>query len=101
MLSANNDLVRQFVDRLLEEKKMDNLDPEILEQAKQDLIEKAEDSIKAAILENLPANKMEEFVRLLESGDISLTQSFIRESIPDLESVIAKTLLSFRHSYLG
>lgn len=101
MLSANNDLIRQFIDRLLEEKKMDNLDPEILEQAKQDLIEKAEDSIKAAILENLPANKMEEFVSLLESGDISLTQSFVKESIPDLESVIAKTLLSFRHSYLG
>lgn len=101
MLSPNNDLINQFVARLIEEKKMSNLDPEILEQAKQDLIEKAEDSIKAAIFENLPADKMEEFVQLLESGDANVLQSFVKEALPDLESVIAKALLNFRHSYLG
>jgi len=101
MLSANNDLIHQFVDRLLEEKKMSNLEPEILEQARQDLIEKAEDSIKAAIFENLPSDKMEKFVQLLGSNDADLIQSFIKESVPDLESVIAKALLNFRHSYLG
>ena len=93
--------VEQFVDRLLAEKKLANLEPETLQQAKADLAARAEDKIKAAIFDNIPADKLEEFNRLMEQPDAEALQSFIKASIPDLEQLVAQALMEFRASYLG
>lgn len=91
----------QFVDRLLEEKKMNNLEPGILQQAKEDILAKAEEKIKAVIFSNIPSNKLEKFDELMDANDEESLQAFIKKEIPDLDQVIAAGLLEFRHTYLG
>jgi len=91
----------QFVDRLLEEKKMNNLEPGILEQAKADILAKAEEKIKAVIFSNIPSDKLEEFNGLMDANNDESLQAFIKKEIPDLDQLIAAGLLEFRHTYLG
>ena len=94
-------VLEQFADRLLEEKKMVGLDPVILKQAKEDILAKAEEHIKATIFSNIPGAKLEEFNTLMDANDETALKNFIQKEIPNLEQVIAQSLLEFRHTYLG
>ncbi|MFA5184384.1 MAG: DUF5663 domain-containing protein [Patescibacteria group bacterium] len=93
--------LEQFVSRLLEEKKLVSLELEVLKQAKEDLLSKAEDKVKAAIFDNIPGDKLEEFSRVMEANDEAKLQSFIQAAVPNLEQVVAQALLEFRTAYLG
>ncbi len=93
--------LEQFVNRLLAEKKLSDLEPGVRDQAKADLLEKAEERVKAAIFANMPADKLAEFTGLMDSGDEAKLQTFIQEAIPNLEQIIAQSLLDFRDTYLG
>lgn len=94
-------MLEQFADRLLEEKKMAGLDQAILKQAKEDILIKAEEHIKATIFSNIPSAKLEEFTTLMDTDDETALQAFIQKEIPNLEQVIAQSLLEFRNTYLG
>lgn len=94
-------VLEQFVDRLLEEKKLVGLDQEVLQQAKEDILTKAEERIKATIFANLPSDKLEKFNELMEASNEANLQAFIRQEIPNLEQLIATSLLEFRNTYLG
>lgn len=93
--------LEQFVDRLLVEKNLVSLSPEVLEQMKKDLLEKAEGRLKATIFSNIPESQLAEFNQLMEGGDEEKLQVFIREQIPNLEEIMAQSLLDFRNTYLG
>lgn len=90
-----------FIDRLVDEKGLNNLDSSILSQLKVDLAERLENIVNAAILAKMPQDKLESFEKLLDSGNDSEIQSFCAENIPDLDQVIAGELLNFRQTYLG
>ncbi len=93
--------LEQFVNRLLAEKKLSDLEPGVRDQAKADLLEKAEERVKAVIFANMPADKLAEFTGLMDGGDEAKLQTFIQEAIPNLEQIIAQSLLDFRDTYLG
>jgi hypothetical protein len=95
------DAIRTFVERLVAEKGFSGLEPEVLEQIKKDLEDRVEDRVNAAILNSLPEDKLPEFERLLQEGSDEEIQQFCVAQVPDLESVIATTLISFRSTYLG
>lgn len=99
--AMRSEALNLFVSRLIEEKKFDNLDPEIVEQIKNDLLERVEDRINASILGHMPAEKLEEFNGLLDKGSAEKIQSFCKENIHDLDDVIAKELMNFRSIYLN
>lgn len=90
-----------FVDKLVEEKNFGNLDPEVLEQIKIDLLGRIEDRINATILANIPAEKLEQFDVLLNSGNTEEIQSFCQNNIKNFDEVIAEALISFRNIYLN
>lgn len=90
-----------FVDRLVEEKNLTNVDPEVLKELKSDLVKRVEDRVNAMIIERLPAEKLPEFEKLLDGGDNAAIQSFSETNIPNLPEVIAAELLAFRQTYLG
>lgn len=90
-----------FIDRLVEEKKFENLDSEVVKQIKIDLADRVEDRINASILEHMPSDKLEDFNKLLDSEDAEKIQLFCQENIQDLDNVIARELLDFRSSYLN
>jgi wyosine [tRNA(Phe)-imidazoG37] synthetase (radical SAM superfamily) len=90
-----------FIDRLMEEKKFENISAEVLEQIKEDLTGRVEDRINAATLENMPKEKLEEFNELLDTANSEEIQQFCHKNIPNLDEVIAKELLNFRTIYLN
>ncbi len=93
--------LEQFVDRLLEEKAMVDLDEEVLQQLKKDLFDRVEDRINAMLLAKLPADKLADFEKLLESGSDEEVQKFCSDAIPKLDEAIAAELLAFRTTYLS
>jgi hypothetical protein len=100
-LGASGDL-QTYVDRLVEEKKFpEDLGVEVISQIKSDVLSQVEDRINAVIVNNLAADKLEEFNTLLD-GDAkdSEVQAFLSENIPDLAQIIASELIVFKQSYL-
>jgi hypothetical protein len=100
-MENKSDIIEQFVDRLVEEKKFENLLPEVLNQIREDLYSRVEDRINAIILNNLPEDKADEFDALLDGGDLSVIQKYCQENIKNMDQLIAGELLAFRNTYLG
>lgn len=98
-LGAEQEL-RNFVDNLVAAKNFD-VEPEVLEQIKADLFERAEDIINATIMANTPPDKLEELDRLLDSGNQQALENFTNAQIPNLQKLIAEALSNFRNKYLG
>jgi len=92
--------LENFVSRLVEEKGLENLDPEVLEQVKSDLTERVDDRINALILSKVPPEKLKEFEELVNAGDEKKIQAFCQANILDLDQALAAELLAFRNSYI-
>lgn len=90
-----------FVKRLMAEKYSADLDPELAQQIQADLLHQAEERIKAAIFASIPADKLDEFDRLLDGQDDETVQQFVAEAVPDLAEVTAQALFELRASYLS
>ncbi len=92
-----------FVDRLVGEKKFpEELEKEVLDEIKADLLSRVEDRINGVIISNLPEEKLEEFNKMLDSkASDEEVQGFCSKSIPNLAQLIATELVVFRNSYLS
>jgi hypothetical protein len=98
-VSAESEL-KSFVDKLISAKQYD-VEPEVLEQMKEDLYERVEHIVNATILANTPAGKLEELDRLLDSQNKTALESFCETNIPNLQEKIVEALSKFQNSYLG
>ena len=100
-MSAINDL-NLFVDKLLAEKGLADQEKSIYRELHADLLERLENIVNVTIVEKMPSDKLEAFEKLLdEKADNKTMRSFCEKHIPNVEEVIAATLLSFRLRYLG
>jgi hypothetical protein len=90
-----------FIDRLLDEKGLTNLEPTVLQQLKIDLKKRIEDRINVSILNNLPQDKVKVFEELLDKAADNEIQDYIKQNIPNLEQVLAGELMQFRRVYLN
>src|SRR3989338_1547769 len=61
-------ILEQYVDRLIEEKGLPVMDAEELAQINSDLSDRLEDRFNASILEHMPSHKLEEFEKILDTG---------------------------------
>lgn len=91
----------QFVKRLADDKKLTNLDSEVINQIHIDLKEKLENQLNAVIIANLPPEKLVDFEKKLAEKNDADIQEFISESIPNLDEIFAKELIIFRNTYLN
>ncbi|MCX6793095.1 MAG: DUF5663 domain-containing protein [Candidatus Falkowbacteria bacterium] len=96
-----NKSLDDFIIELLKEKDLSILAPEVVEQLKSDLQTRLEDRINAAILGNIPEDKLDEFEQLLDAPDEDKMQEFLNSVVPDLEAVVALELFNFRKLYLA
>ena len=97
----SSEAIMLFVDRLVEEKNFEKLDPEVLGQIKSDLMDRVDDLINAMTLEHLPPEKLDEFNSLLDDNDMDKIHSFCQVNISDFDNIIAKELMNFRAIYLN
>lgn len=95
------DALEQFVDKLIQDKKMDSLEPEVLVEVRNDLLRMAEDKINAYLIKALPKTKIEEFNTVLDSDEEDKIKSFLNSNIPDMDVVIARALVDFKSQYLA
>ncbi len=92
--------INLFLDKLLAEKGMTDLDEEVYAQMRKDLYKRVEDRLNTAILNNLPKENWDDFEKLLDERDAGPIHRFLTNHITKLQSVIAAELLGFRSVYL-
>lgn len=97
--SQNN--LREFIEQLLKEKEVDYLDAEVYQKLVDNLVNRAEDQIKAAIVAEIPGKKLEEFEELLKEDNAQKLQDFISKNVSNTKEVAANALIRFRTAYLG
>ena len=95
------DPLEHFVNRLIKEKGMTDIEGEYLEQIRADLLDRVETRVNMAILEHMPPEKLEYFEKLLDRSDSVEIQDFCRRNIYGLDELIANELLEFRKTYLN
>lgn len=96
------EMVDQFIDQLVVDAGMNkDLEEDILSQLKKDLKERLQNRINAVLLSQIQETKLEEFEKLLDSGDEKATQSFCSQNIPNLTELIAAEFLGFRNRYIA
>ena len=92
----------QFVEDLMTQKGFkEKLDEEIFAGVKQDLKTSLERRINAAVVANLPAEKLSVFEEMLDSGDQQGLQKLCQDEIPNFKEIIMAELLNFKKTYLG
>lgn len=97
-----DEMVNQFINQLVVDADMNrDLEESVFDQLKKDLKERLENRINAVILAQIPEYKLEEFEKLLDSGDQNATQSFCSQNIPNLTELIAAEFLGFRSRYIA
>lgn len=101
MKQNQNNPIEKFAEQLLKEKNLSVEDPDVLTELKNDLVDRVEGHINATVLENMPPEKIEEFEKIVESGNEVEIQEFCQRHISNLDEVVAKALLRFRSVYLG
>lgn len=100
--NASLDLV-MFVDRLVAEKNYPaDLEKEVVDQIKKDLLSRVEDRVNMVIISNLSEEKLGEFNKLLDENisDAEM-QKFCSDNIPNLAQLVASELIVFKQSYLS
>lgn len=90
-----------LVNKLIDEKGLSNLDEEALVGVRADLSTRLERAIDAAFLEALPAERLPEFMILLDKDDSDAVQQFLQSHIANYDEVVALAVVQFRKVYLG
>lgn len=95
--------VSQFMDSLLEEKGITDLDDETRETLKRDMIERLMAQIDTAMINALPEDKLTEFNERIDDPNFSnddATQFFVDAGL-DVQRIALQTMIEFRMFYLG
>lgn len=95
---------RIFLEKLIEEKKFENLSPQLKEDVISSLYKRLEAFIITEIAHNLDEEKAEKFNQLFE-GEKEYSQEelqqFLMENLENAPEIIAKAMLEFRSVYLN
>ena len=94
--------LESFIDQLLKEAQFKDLEPVVLAQLKSDLSGRLENHINAALLAELNPEQLDAFQVKIDAGASSEeTHNFFKDNIPNIDALVAATLIKFRASYLG
>lgn len=96
--------VEAFVDQLIEEKGYSDLDDDVREELRNDMITRLLDQIDMAAINALPEEKAIELADKIDNEDDfndDKVMQFIQDSGVDLQQVALETMLQFRMLYLG
>ncbi|NMB56354.1 hypothetical protein GYA19_00235 [Candidatus Beckwithbacteria bacterium] len=94
--------INEFLDKIIDEKKYENLLPEVRDQIKTDLQDRVNQYLNARLINKLDDKQVEELQELLkQKSEVEEVNKFFEDRIPNLKEVIAASLLDFRKIYLG
>lgn len=95
--------LEEFVTSLIQEKNFpQDLNQEVKDQIKKDLMTRLNDFLNAKLIASLPEKDIPEFEKILdEKPDLEKIQKFFSEKIPNFSSFLTQIFLEFRKTYLG
>ena len=94
--------VRTFIEGLLKDAGMTTLDNEMKEEMIKELFARLDNHITSTIIANLPAEKLEQFIKLNEDKKPKEdVEQFLKDSMPNHAEVLSKGFMEFRDLYLG
>ena len=95
--------VDEFIDNLLKEKGITDVDPDVLEGVKNDMKEQLLKQIDREAIMRLPEDKANELADKLEDPNFTEQQmaEFIQNSGVNLPDVVVDVMIKFRGFYLG
>ena len=92
----------QFVEQLLEEKGLTNVDPSVLAEMREDLFARVSERINAELLAALPEGKIDALNELLDGNQSNeQVRAFFMENIANFQDVLNAAVANFRTAYLG
>lgn len=96
--------IKMFLEKIIEEKKFDNLSPQLKEAMAASLYPRLEAYIFTAITKNLDEATVAELDQMMESGQNYSRpeiQNFLKQRVSNIEEIIAQAMLEFRAVYLN
>lgn len=97
------DNIDQFIDLILKEKGLGDLDADVMAQLKQDLASRLTMLINRRLVEALPEDKLAELERLLsdQPQDQMKIQNYLSSNIPNLSEITINAMQEFKSLYLA
>lgn len=96
------DSLDTFVEKLIDEKKFEDLTPELRQHMHDDLKTRIYDTINAKVIRELKDEDLPAFEALIDrNATPEELQKFTQEKLPDSVSFLTNVLLDFRKMYLG
>ena len=93
--------IRSFLESMLKDAGMVATD-DIKEQMLQELFIRLDSYITSIIVDNLPAENLEAFMKLNEEQkDKQEIEKFIKDNLPNSQDIFAKAFVDFREMYLN
>lgn len=95
--------ITQFIEQLLKEKRLPQLDEAVHRQLVNDLSNRLVDVINHRLLEAMPDNDVEAFNGLLDQKPVEpeKVQAFIDANVPNKQQITLDAMIEFRTLYLG
>lgn len=95
--------VKQFVEQLLKEKDITNLEPAVHDQLVSDLSNRLIDFINRRLIDAMSEDDVKEFMTLLDQEPVDPTkvQAFMGAHVPDTQQVTMAAMMEFRALYVG
>ena len=94
--------IRAYLAGLLNDANMTTLDDTMREEMIKELYARLDNFITTAIIDNLPPEHMDAFIKLNEEKKPQPEiEAFLKEKMPNYQEVFAKAFAEFRDLYLG
>lgn len=95
--------VDEFVESILDDKGITNVDPEIRQELKEDMKKRLMEQINRAAVMQLSKEKATELEKLMNEPDFSTEKmtEFMKNSGVNLSEVVLDTMIQFRGYYMG
>lgn len=94
--------VKTYLEGILQDANMVTLDDEMKEEMIKELYVRLDNFITAAIVDNMPADKVEEFIKMNEEKKSKEEiEKFVKEVMPNAQEVFTNAFMEFRDLYLG
>ena len=99
---SSQQVIDEFLNKILTESGMDNVSPEVRAQMFNDLKNRLEDRFLATVISVLNEEDLAQFRGIVESGgDQEKMNQFISAHVPNAQELFAQAMMSFRDTYLG
>ncbi len=94
--------VKSFLEGILQDANMVTLDDQMKEEMVKELYVRLDNFITAAIVDHMPADKVEEFIKMNEEKKSKEdVEKFVKEVMPNAQEVFTNAFMEFRDLYLG